>query len=82
VNEIQPGYRQAKPNIYQVKVEGKLDESWSDWFHGMAFAFERDITTLTGPVIDQAALQGILTRIWNLNLTLISVNRLEMKDTI
>ncbi|MDY7078579.1 MAG: hypothetical protein SXV54_16820 [Chloroflexota bacterium] len=67
--------------IYQIKVQGKLDEKWSDWFDGMtvtfeAVAFESDITTLTGAVVDQAALRGILDKMWDLNLTLISVNRI------
>lgn len=63
--------------VYQIKVQGKLDEKWSDWFNGMTVTFESDITTLTGAVVDQAALRGILDKIWDLNLTLISVNRIE-----
>ena len=67
---------------YQIKVQGRLDEGWSDWFSGMTVTFENEgddapITTLTGAVTDQAALRGILPRIWDLNLTLISVNRIE-----
>ncbi len=68
--------------VYQIKVKGKLPEHWSDWFNGMALTCEtvRDgvsITTLTGPVIDQAALHGILDRILDLNLGLISVDRIR-----
>jgi hypothetical protein len=62
--------------VYQIKVQGKLDEKWSDWFNGMTVTLESDITTLTGAVVDQAALRGILDKIWDLNLTLISVNRI------
>jgi hypothetical protein len=72
----EPGLDQAA--VYQIQVQGKLDESWSDWFSGMTITFEGGITTLTGPVADQAALRGILSKIWDLNLTLVSVTRIEM----
>lgn len=65
--------------VYQIKVQGKLDQRWTDWFNGLEVAGEgenQDITSLTGPV-DQAALRGILNRIWDLNLTLISVAPIE-----
>ncbi|MGI5837222.1 MAG: hypothetical protein ACOX87_12155 [Chloroflexota bacterium] len=67
---------------YRINVQGRLDESWSHWLSGMSVAVERmdngvSITTLTGPVADQSALRGILNRLWDLNLTLISVNRVE-----
>ena len=62
--------------IYQIRVQGRLDESWSDWFEGMTIVPQSAITTLTGPVADQAALHGILDKIWNLNLALISVIRM------
>ena len=71
-----------KPRVYQIKMQGKLDESWSAWFDGLTVTFESrndgsSITILTGPVVDQAALRGILFRIWDLNLTLISVTQIE-----
>jgi len=66
-----------QPARYQIKVQGKLSENWSDWFSSMTVTLENDVTILTGPVADQAALRGILSRIWDLNLTLISVNRIE-----
>ena len=68
--------------VYQIKVQGRLAENWSAWFNGLSMACEEagetaaPVTTLTGVVADQAALRGVLTRIWNLNLTLISVVRL------
>jgi len=61
--------------VYQIRVQGKLDEHWSDWFNGMAITSESGITTLTGAVMDQARLRGILSKIWDLNLTVISVER-------
>jgi hypothetical protein len=67
-----------RPVTYQIKVPGYLDESWSDWAGGMAITFETEddgppVTTLTGTV-DQAALQGLLRRLYSLGLPLISVN--------
>ena len=63
---------------YQIRVQGWIGERWADWFDGMTMSYERakdnaPITILTGPVVDQAALRSLLTKIWDLNLTLISV---------
>ena len=68
--------------VYQIKVQGKIDESWSEWLNGVAITSEvgsnsSPITTLTATVSDQAALRGILSRIWDLNLALISVVLIE-----
>ncbi|MGD8244695.1 MAG: hypothetical protein PVI63_05840 [Anaerolineae bacterium] len=66
---------------YGIKVQGKLDPGWSEWFAGMTLADERTpqgaITTLSGPVPDQSALRSILNALWDLNLTLVSVIRTE-----
>jgi len=67
--------------VYQIRVRGKLDERWSEWFSGLAVTVENGIgnppvTTLVGS-IDQAALRGILCKLWDLNLMLISVRRIE-----
>jgi hypothetical protein len=77
-----------KGTTYQIQVQGQLDETWSQWFHGLTVTVENGssdgrfgnaethaVTTLTGPVADQAALRGVLTRILDLNLVLISVTR-------
>jgi hypothetical protein len=66
-----------RPVSYQIKVQGQLDKKWSDWFNGMMIKFEDGITTLTGTVADQAKLRGMLSKIWDLNLTVISVSRIE-----
>ena len=65
---------------YQVQVQGWISERWANWFDGMAMTYQgteddSPITVLTGPVVDQAALRSLLTKIWDLNLTLISVTR-------
>ncbi len=62
---------------YRIKLKGRLDHKWSDWFEQMAISTEGDETILTGPVADQAALHGLLIRIRDLNLTLLSVERIE-----
>jgi hypothetical protein len=63
---------------YKIKIKGHLDIKWADWFDGMQIIHENDgTTTLMGTVIDQAALQGILKKIRNLNLELISVNKIN-----
>jgi hypothetical protein len=70
-----------RPATYQIKVPGHLDESWSDWAGGMTITVESEgddppVTTLTGTV-DQAALQGLLRRLYSLGLPLISVSCVE-----
>lgn len=67
-----------KPRVYEIRVEGHLADRWSDWFEGLAIHNDPDgETTLSGRLIDQAALFGVLTKLHDLNLTLISVNRIE-----
>jgi hypothetical protein len=68
-----------QPATYQIKVPGHLDESWSEWAGGMTITVENGddgppSTTLTGVIPDQAALQGLLRRLYSLGLPLISVN--------
>ena len=65
-----------QPATYQIKVPGHLDENLSDWVEGMMLTVEREddgspITTLTGVLVDQAALQGLLRRLYTLGLPLI-----------
>jgi len=60
---------------YEIRLEGQLDQRWTDWFEGFTLTNESDgTTTLTGHVIDQAALHGLLRRISDLGVTLLSVN--------
>ena len=71
-----------RPATYQIKVPGELGESWSDWAGGMTITVDCEgdgppITTLTGTVADQAALQGLLRRLYSLGLPLISVSCVE-----
>lgn len=63
--------------VYQIKVQGKLDEGWSDWFDGMTISFESGTSVMVGTVVDQAALHGILVKIRDMHLTLVSVTQIE-----
>lgn len=73
---MDPGH-EVKETVYQVMVEGQLDRSWSGWFSGMTISFQDGVSTMTGPITDQSALRGLLSKIWDLNLTLISIVRVE-----
>ena len=69
-------------SAYRIEIEGRLDPRWSSWFNGLTITVKgRDhdlfVTILDGAVPDQASLRGILNKIWDLNLSLISVNRLD-----
>lgn len=64
------------PRVYEIRVEGHLTDRWSDWFDGLTICNDpHDEVTLTGLLTDQAALFGVLTKIHDLNLVLISVRR-------
>ena len=67
-----------QPTIYQIRIKGRLDERWSYWFDGLAITPEvGGDTSLTGPVVDDAALHGLLKKVRDLGLPLISVNQVE-----
>jgi hypothetical protein len=69
--------------VYEIRVRGELDRDWQQWFNGLdvtpaAAGEQPSTTTLVGPVADQAALRGMLCKLWDLNLTLISLRRIDM----
>jgi hypothetical protein len=70
---------QCQEFVYRIQVEGMLDENWSDWLGHMAITRNDGITTLTGTVVDQVALRGVLSRLWDLSMTLLSAIRIEQK---
>jgi hypothetical protein len=66
------------PMLYEIRVKGHLDERWADWFGGLTITLEEGGNTLlTGPVIDQAALHGLLKKVRDLGMSLLSVNQKE-----
>jgi hypothetical protein len=66
--------RIAMPEYYEIKIKGHLDPRWSEWFAGLQLSqLEGNDTLLSGPLPDQAALHGLLERIRDLNITLVSV---------
>jgi hypothetical protein len=78
VNNMTDNRKYDEPGVYQICVGGVLDDRWSDWFDG--FTFDKSSineTVLTGCVADQAALHGLLGKIRDIGLPLISVERIE-----
>ncbi len=74
-NQHSPQLDSPQPRIYQIRIKGHLGPQWMDWFDGLAITLEENgDTLLTGPVIDQAALHGILKKIRDLGMPLLSVN--------
>jgi hypothetical protein len=67
-----------QPTSYQIRIKGHLGSEWADWFEGMAVTLEDSgETLLTGSVTDQAALHGLLKKVRDLGLPLLSVNRMK-----
>ncbi len=65
----------------EIRVKGQLDEHWSDWFEGLTITHtDQNETVLTGPVVDQAALHGLLAKLRDLGLPLVSVSLSEVTD--
>ena len=74
LNKPQPQPDTSHPAIYRIRIQGQLDNQWTNWFDDMTITLEEDGNTLlTGSVIDQAALHGLLKKIRDLGLTLISI---------
>ena len=77
-NELEPKLTPDQPVIYQIRLKGHLGRQWTDWFGGLTITLEDDgDTLLTGPVIDQAALHGLLRKVRDLGMPLVSVSPLE-----
>ena len=68
----------SQPTIYQIRIKGHLGRHWTDWFEGLTITLEENgDTLLTGSVIDQAALFGLLKKVRDVGIPLLSVNRAE-----
>ncbi len=67
-----------QPMIYQIRIKGHLGHQWLDWFEGLSILLDEDNNTpLTGPIVDQAALHGVLKKVRDLGMPLLSVNPIE-----
>jgi len=77
-NKLNPKTDPNQPAVYQIRIKGYLGPKWIDWFEGLVITLEEDGNTLlTGPVIDQAALHGLLKKVRDLGMPLISVSPAE-----
>jgi hypothetical protein len=77
-NESNPIIDPNQPMVYQIRIKGHLGHQWTDWFEGLSIAQEEDgDTLLTGPVIDQAALHGLLKKVRDLGMPLLSVDSVK-----
>jgi len=77
-NELNPKTDPSRPVVYQIRIKGQLDSQWTDWFEGLTITLEEDgDTLLTGPVVDQAALHGLLKKVRDLGMPLVSVSPVE-----
>jgi hypothetical protein len=75
-NTPDPKIDSAHPVIYQIRIKGQLNPQWADWFGGLTITLEEGgESLLTGPVVDQAALYGLLKKIRDLGMPLVSLNR-------
>ena len=69
-------------DVYRIRVKGQLDPSWSDWLGGFTILPQGDDSTLlVGPIADQAALQGILNKLYGMNLNLLSLERVNDRES-
>ena len=77
-NKRSPQCNTGQPMVYQIRIKGHLSRQWTDWFEGLTITLEEDgDTLLTGPVVDQSALHGLLKKVRDLGMPLLSVNSVE-----
>jgi hypothetical protein len=77
MNEMPTGPRH-NPGRYEIRLKGHLDSRWAAWFDGLSLTNESDGTTLLrGPVVDQAALHGLLQKVRDIGLPLVSVTQIQ-----
>lgn len=81
-NAHPPNTQPVQPSVYQIRVQGHLGGQWTDWFEHMTISRDANgETTVTGPVMDQAALHGLLKKVRDLGLTLLSITRIGSGDS-
>ncbi len=75
-NKPNPTTDPRQPMVYQIRIQGHLGSEWTDWFEGLSITLsDNGETLLTGPVVDQAALYGLLRKVRDLGMLLLAVNR-------
>lgn len=78
-NQLSAG---SEVSFYEITVKGQLDNKWSEWLEGLEVRLlENDEMILFGPIVDQAALMGVLNKLGRLNLTLLSLNEVQNKNS-
>ena len=76
--ELKPKLDSDHAEVYQIRIEGQLGREWTDWFEGLNITLQDNgDTLLTGPVLDQAALYGLLKKVRDLGMPLVSVKRVN-----
>jgi hypothetical protein len=81
-NKLEPEAASGQAMVYQIRVQSHLGSDWTDWFEGLTITLEDNgDTLLTGPVVDQAALHGLLKKVRDLGTPLVSVIRVELGQT-
>jgi hypothetical protein len=81
-NELESKPTPSQPVVYQIRLKGHLGSQWTDWFEGLTITLEEDGDTfLTGPLVDQSALHGLLKKVRDLGMPLVSVNQVQINGT-
>ena len=75
--ELDPQADSSQPMAYQIRITGQLGSRWADWFEGLTITLDGGDTLITGPVVDQASLHGLLKRVRDLGMPLVSVGPVE-----
>jgi hypothetical protein len=75
--ELHPAAHSGQPTVFRIRISGQLDPRWADWFDGLTITLDGGDTLITGPVVDQAALHGLLKRVRDLGMPLVSVSPSE-----
>ena len=74
--------KHTQHSYYEIRLNGHLDDRWAEWFEGLTITLEDNgDTLLSGPVIDQAALHGLLKKVRDSGMPLVSVNRVQFNET-